>query len=599
MLRRWFSLIICCFISTAYVQTAQAAGELPLPAAQAFEISGFMGQNNQLTLQWRLAPGYYLYKNEMKFVPTDKNQVKTGQIVLPQGETRHDNLHGEFQAYTGTLTIQITLTPPVHGRLNLNIIYQGCSSAGFCYPPIKQNLSVNTDNITTPADLTDNIVQLGQHAPGAKISEQSYLATLLQGHRLLVILPSFLLLGLLLAFTPCVLPMVPILSSIIVGYGKNISTRKAFTLSLAYVSGMALAYASAGVLIALAGGSVQVALQKPWVIAAFCGLFILLALSLFGFYEIKLPAKLHQRVASFSHRHEGGTYVGVFLMGAFSTLVVSPCVSAPLVGVLAYIAESGNVVLGGTALLALGLGMGLPLLLIGTSAGKLLPKSGPWMDKIKQLFGLLMLGVAIWMASRILSEMTVLILWGVLTLIAAIWVWQVRHSKKIWHKLHQGLGLLLLSYSFILMGGALIGSVDPLHPLSGLYGLPSVKFTVVNNMQQLNQQLAAAKAQKKKVLLDFYADWCVSCVDMERQVFTQASIHRALSNYVLLRADVTKNDAFDQALLKRFDVIAPPTFIFFNEGGEPIPQQEIVGEVNQKEFLADLQSICTSRNETC
>jgi thiol:disulfide interchange protein DsbD len=582
------TLLIYCVISVG----GAAEPVKPLPASEAFTLTAFMDNSKQLILQWALAPDYYLYQQQIKILPTNKNKAKIGTIVLPDGEIRHDDLHGTFQAYTNNLVVHVPIEQTATGLLNLSISYQGCSSKGFCYPPVRQNISVNMAHISGPTDLTDNLVNLGSHPVKATLSKQGYITQLLMGHHWLVIIMSFLVLGLLLAFTPCVLPMVPILSSIIIGFGNKISTHKAFMLSLAYVLGMAVTYAAAGMLVAMAGSSVQVALQKPWVIIVFSFMFAVLALSLFGLFELRLPNKLQQRVTRWSHRHEGGTYLGVFFMGGFSTLVVSPCVSAPLVGVLAYIAESGDIILGGVALLALGIGMGIPLLLIGTSAGKLLPKSGAWMNTIKHLFGLLMLALAIWMLSRVFSADVIIFLWALLAIGAAVFIWQSKHSHLVWRKLHQGFGLALLSYGFILVGGAFSGSTDPLHPLSQ-FGvqtaqLPTMKFAVVKDMNDLNQQLSLAKAANKQVLLDFYANWCVSCVAMDTHVFNRPEIFQALNNFVILRADVTENNEFDQELQRRFNVIAPPTIIFFNAAGKQLQQQEIVGEVDEKEFLTNI-----------
>jgi thioredoxin:protein disulfide reductase len=587
MLRIILALLMSCVIAVAHAQPDQ-----PLPAKEAFAITGFIDQDKQLVLQWNIASSYYLYRDQVKIKPAADNKVAIGDIELPPGQNRHDELHGDYQSYFSGLIVHIPLLAKT-GKLDLDISYQGCSSHGFCYPPVKQHLLVDLNTIVGPTDLTDNIVNMGQ-APVQ--SEQGYVTQLLAGHHIWFILASFLMLGLLLAFTPCVLPMVPILSSIIVGYGKDISTGRAFSLSLAYVMGMAIAYALAGVLVALLGSSVQVALQKTWVIALFSGLFVLLALSLFGFYDLQLPNKLHRRVASWSGKHQGGTYVGVFFMGAFATLVVSPCVSAPLVGALAYIAHSGNVVLGGTALLALGIGMGIPLLLVGTSAGKLLPKSGAWMDKVKQLFGLMMLGLAIWMLARILPVVIIFCLWAALALGSALFIMKIKRSHQFWQFMHHGLGATLILYAIVLVTGAIVGSSNPLHPFEGLHtGAPMshVEFATVKNMDDLDHLLTQAKNDKKQVILDFYADWCTSCVAMDHHVFNQPAISHALNHFVLLRADVTANNKFDQELLKRYSVVAPPTMIFFDDKGNQLPRSEIVGEVSENEFLGDIERVAT------
>ncbi len=583
----------------------------PLPANQAFTLTAFMDQNKELVLQWNIAPGYYLYRDQIKLTATHDSAAKIGAVTLPEGQEKRDDLHGIFQSYTGSLTVHVPTAAPQSGRLSLNIGFQGCSSAGFCYPPIKDSLTVNLATMTGPSDLTDNIMGDDVVMSHSNTHQTDYVTRLLMGHNLFVMVLGFLVLGILLAFTPCVLPMVPILSSIIVGYGNDIGTRKAFFLSLAYVLGMAWSYANAGMIVALAGSHIQTELQQPWVIVLFSGLFIGLALSLFGLFEIRLPNKLHQRIVSWSHRHQGGTYVGVFFMGGFSTLVVSPCISAPLVGVLSYIANSGSVLLGGLALLALGLGMGLPLLLVGTSAGKWLPKSGPWMDKIKQIFGLMMLGLAIWMLGRVLPGAVTLFLWALLTIAIAVFVTRMHQSQKIWAKLHQGLGLALLSYALVLMASAVLGSADLVNPFSRFSTLAvtakQTPFMIIKNMQDLTIQLAQAKQNKKPVILDFYADWCTSCVVMDRHVFNQVAVLQVLQPFVVLRADITKNNAFDKALLKRYQVIAPPTMVFVDAEGNPMPEAQLVGEMNAKELLVRIENVsdqqkmklCQSKPSAC
>jgi thiol:disulfide interchange protein DsbD len=593
---KWFiGTLIYLMISVGFADEAAR----PLAGDKAFSVSSFTDKNNQLVVQWNIAPGYYLYRDRIKIELLPDAPVKINPIVLPKGHPKTDAIRGAYEAYSDQLTVPVSILPASKGVLGLQVSYQGCSSAGFCYPPMKKYLKVDVSRLSPSSELTPYLTTEEITAPANIQSEQGYATDLLSGHHLVWIILSFLFLGLLLAFTPCVLPMIPILSSIIVGYGKNISTRKAFSLSLSYVLGMAVAYAAAGMIVALVGSRIQIALQNPWVIGVFSGLFVLLALSLFGFYEVKLPNRIHQRVASWSHRHTGGTYVGVFLMGALSTLVVSPCVSAPLVGVLAYIGKSGDVILGGLALMSLGIGMGIPLLLLGASAGKLLPKAGHWMDTVKQFFGLLMLGLAVWMMSRILPGQIILILWAIVAIVTAFFLWRVKHSKKILHKLNQGLGLVILSYSFILIGGSILGKTDPFFLLAAktiqMAQVTKPAFTIVKNMADLDQQLALARANKKEVLLDFYADWCASCVLMDRNVFSQPEVKEALTKFILLRADVTENNAFDQALLKRYQIIAPPTMVFFDVDGNVLSKQDIVGEVNSKELLADIDRVSYDR----
>jgi thiol:disulfide interchange protein DsbD len=559
----------------------------PLPVGKAFELTGFVTQDKQLVLQWNIAPGYYLYREEFNFSPSTTSKVMLGPIQLPTGQTRKDAFHGVFQSYSGLLAVTIPLVGNTRQPLDLTIAYQGCSEAGFCYPPVKAVLKINLAKIVGPTDVTAEIVAAGPVSRGDHVTAED----LFNERHLVLVLLGFLGLGILLGFTPCVLPMVPILSSIIVGVGNNIGTRKAFLLSLMYVLGMALSYANAGMIVALAGSNVQAMLQNPWVIGLFSALFVLLAVLLFSSYNLQLPGRLHQRVMGWCQRHQGGTYVSVFFMGGFSTLVVSPCVSAPLVGVLAYIGNSGDVLLGGAALLALGIGMGVPLLVIGTAAGKWLPKSGAWMNQIKHLFGFFMLGLAITMVARVLPERVTLYLWAGLLMLIALYVWRLQQSHQLWRQVHRLVGVALLSYGVILLCSAVLGYSNPLNLFGQFTPVGSAPFTVVKNMAEFDQRLAAARQDGKRVLLDFYASWCASCVVMDHHVFNQSQIRDSLQDYVLLRADVTQNNDFDRALLKRYHVVAPPTLVFFDRNGSPLPQDQIVGEISANELLADVSRV--------
>lgn len=492
-------LVLLFFISTCIYANDSVR---PLPAQEAFALSAQLDESNSLILKWIIAPGYYLYSDKLNI-----SSPQGAMGIMP--EFKEKTLSGVFQA-------PVFIKDPNKTQI-LAIHYQGCASKGFCYPPMTRYLTVNLKEMQGPLDLTDSISNHPQHNGVGKLFQHSFFVTLL----------IFLGLGLLLAFTPCVLPMVPILSAIIIGQGRQISTLKAFFLSLAYVLGMASAYAIAGIITALFGSNLQVIFQKPMVIGVFGVFLLLLALSMFGLYELRLPHSWSRRLTRWSHRHQGETYGGLFVMGALSILIVSPCVTAPLVGVLAYIANTGNVILGGSALLVLGLGMGIPLLLVGVSAGKLLPKTGHWMNTIKKLLGIMILVLAAWTVTPIIPGMT------------------VQHSS----------------------------------------------FAVVKTMSELDKQLAFAKANKKQVILDFYADWCKSCVIMEHEVFNKIEIQNALNQFVLLRVDVTKNSAADQEILQHFHVIAPPTILFFDVAGNEITQHQIVGEVNAKQFLADLAEV--------
>lgn len=582
--------LIVSFVLSIPFAFAKAEDAKPLSPQQAFEFSSSINKNNQLILEWHMAPNYYLYRDKIHVTLLPGSEAKINEnIAFPKGKTKHDELNGTYQIYTDTVQIPVDIIQPVKGILNLTVSYQGCSTNGFCYPPIKKDVRIDVST----ADKVNNVVVTSQMQP----TSHDAIESIFDGKSNLVIILTFLGLGLLMAFTPCVLPMIPILSGIIVGR-KDLTTSKAFILSLVYVLGMALTYAIAGMVVALIGSRIQTVFQTPWVIIAFSGLFVLLSLSLFGYYELELPRSWQRKVTNLSNKQQGGTYVGVFLMGVLSSLIVSPCVSAPLVGVLAYIANTGDMILGFMALLALGFGMGVPLLLIGTSAGKWLPKSGPWMEAVKKIFGVLLLGMAVMMLSRVISGPAILVLWAVLLICTAMFMGVFNDAKQGMHKVVRGLGFVMFVYGILLVAGAVLGGSDPLRPLTGsqVIASESPNFQVVKDMNQLDAKLAEAKLANKPVILDFYADWCVSCVAMDRHVFTKPQIHTILKNYVLLRADVTKNNDFDQALLKRFNVIAPPTIIFFNHEGQEAKDDRIVGELDTKEMASHLNQFDLAQN---
>lgn len=591
MLRNFFSIII----SLLALSGAVFAGPQPLKIDQAFAFSAHMDQKNLLTLEWQIAPGYHLYRNKMNVAVLPTSEIKTGKIELPAGQIKKDKVLGDLQVYSGTVQVQVPLINPDNKVLSLTVSYQGCSDKGFCYPPEERSVRVKPGS----QDKNTNIV-ITNAMKADKSNEQTYENKFFSGQSDFVIILSFLGIGLLLSFTPCVLPMVPILSGIIVGHGKHITTTKAFFLSLSYVLGMAVTYAIAGMIVALVGSHIQTVFQNTWVIILFSTFFVVLAFSLFGFFEFETPGHWRKRVTAWSHRHRGGTYFGVFMMGALASLILSPCVSAPLVGVLAYIAQTGNVALGGVSLLALGFGMGIPLLLIGASAGKLLPKTGPWMVEIKKAFGILMLATTIWMLSRVLPGNVILLLCALLLICVAIFMGVFKQTKNKWHMLMRGFGIVFLIYGVVLVIGAALGNSDPLHPWEGTkieVSKQHLKFTDLKSMDQLDRELQMAKANHQPVMIDFYADWCTACVAMQRFVFWKPQAKEDLANFVVLRADVTHNTDFDQAILKRFKVIAPPTMIFINQEGEELASDRIVGEVDAKEFTKHVLQLNLTQNQ--
>ena len=569
----------------------------PLPADEAFALSIRLNDHHQLIARWDIAPGYYLYRNDIRFLTAPSSEIKIGSYTLPQGIIKKDMVHGAVQTYSNMVNITLPLlaATSAEGNLNLKITYKGCSKDGFCYPPITKSLVVNADTLTTPRELTSHIQETVIKPLPA---EHQKIPSSYTPHPSPLIILSFLGLGLLLAFTPCVLPMVPILSAIIIGDRQTTKKNRAILLSLAYVAGTTITYTIAGIVVALIGSNIQAELQQPWIIVLLSGIFVLLALSLFGLYEIQVPSRWQKLITRWSQHQRGGTYLGAMLMGSISTLIVSPCVSAPLVGALTYIGQTGNVWVGGAALFALGTGMGIPLILLGASAEKLLPKTGHWMQRVEQLFGIVMLGMAVWMLSRIIPSPVTLLLWSMLSISVAFYLAVYIRAKSEWQFwLKNAFAALFLIYAIILVIGVIMGNTNPVCSLSNSRFIctPSSQkqspFYVVKSVQQLEQQLASAQAAGKPVILDFYADWCTSCVIMDKKIFAHPEIQSQLSSFALLRADITKNNTFDHLMLKRFNVVGPPTILFFDAHGRELTSERITGEVSKNQFLEKIKNL--------
>jgi thioredoxin:protein disulfide reductase len=563
----------------------------PLPADQAFAFSAVFNRPNEVLIEWQIAPGYYLYAKRVHIAIEPKT---TADIRLPQGELNYDQDRGKYEAYSGNISIPVLLKTKEQ-QLQLSVDYQGCSQGGFCYPPMHKTLTLNLV-AQTVSQKSDISAPPTHSSLQSLVKDQNGVQALLQTQHLSVSFLLFIGLGLLLAATPCVWPMVPILTGIIIGQKQVVGTRKAFFLSLTYVLGMSITYAIAGLMAASMGHSLQVWLQTPMMIAITTTLFVLLALSLFGFYDLRVRGQWQNKMTFWSNQQQRGTYAGVFFMGMLSTLIVSPCVTAPLVGVLMYIAATGNLIFGASALFAMGIGMGIPLLLIGMSVGKWLPTSGPWMEAVKKTFGILMLAMAIWLFSRIVPPLITSLLWGAWIVGIALFL-SFYLPRVISHpKLNRSLGFLVGCSGMLLMIGG-IGSTDKMSEwmhINGATVAAARSFIVVHDIAALEKQLSVAQGAHQPVILDFYADWCESCVAMDRNVFNVPDIQKVLTNYVLLRADLSKNSTDDQALLKRFDIIAPPTVLFFDQKGHEMNSQRIVGEINAEEFLTRLNIFTTS-----
>jgi len=571
---------------------------------QAFQFDAIVQDGNTLLARWEIAPRHYLYKDKFRFALTRSDGVTLGKVQLPQGEEKDDEFFGKIQVYHNTVEARLPLTrtklDPT--EITLKVSYQGCAEAGICYPPQKKESSLqlpagNASPTAAPDTTTSTPTLTATTAGSTALSEQDQLAAALAGGNTAWTILLFFAAGLLLAFTPCVFPMIPILSSIIVGQGEEITTRKAFTLSLIYVLAMALTYTVAGVIAGLFGANIQAMFQNPWVLGSFATIFVLLSLSMFGFYELQLPSALQSKLTEVSNKQQGGTLTGVAIMGLLSALIVGPCVAPPLMGALIYIGKTGDPYLGGAALFALSMGMGAPLIAIGTAGGKFLPRAGSWMDAVKAVFGVLLLAVAIWMLERILPAAITMFLWAVLFIISAIYMGAidaVREGVSGWHKLWKGLGMVLLLQGALMLVGLAAGATDPLQPLKGLsFGGSAeqqhLSFKTIKTPDELEREVATAKAAGKSVMLDFYADWCVSCKEFDKYTFSDPRVIAALSDTVALQADVTANSDSDQLLLKRFNLIGPPGIIFYDNQGNELAAHRVVGFMSAEEFAAHIK----------
>lgn len=567
-----------------------------LPPEQAFKFTASIKDPNTLHISWLAAEGYYLYREKFKLELLEADKVKLGTYEFPHGTPKEDEAFGHVEIFHGEVALDIPLLrSDLQGhKLSLQAAYQGCADRGVCYPPMTKTLELELPKaVTLSVSATDN-----QSQP--RLAEQDQFAAHLQNKGLLMQLFIFFNAGVLLAFTPCIFPMIPILSGIIVGKGHNISTKRAFLLSLSYVVASAMTYTIFGVLAALFGSNLQATFQQPWIIGLFSAVFVLLSLSMFGFYNLDLPDFIRAKLHNSSDKHRDGSMAGAAIMGALSSLIVGPCVAAPLIGALIYIGQTGDVLLGGSALFMMGMGMGTPLLLVGASAGKLLPKAGSWLNATKSVFGVIMLAVAVWMLSRILAPEITMLLWALLLILPAIYLNAIdplpEHSSG-WRKLWKGVGITMLAYGLLLLIGFSTGNNNPLKPLQG-FGIANaktseggVRFERIASVADLERKIEQAKAENRPVMLDFYADWCISCKEMEAYTFTDPSVKQSLANFVLLQADVTQNSDADKTLLSKFNLIGPPAILFFNGSMADNRSLRVVGYQDAKTFLHTLSLV--------
>lgn len=573
-----------------------------LDPAEAFRLDARVAGPDALEVRYLIAPGYYLYRDKLKFTSASA-QVRLDAPQLPAGTRKHDEFFGEVETYRGDLRIRVPYrSEPGVTEFTLVAMSQGCADVGVCYVPQEQKTVIRLaaaagqTPVWAPSDAGSQLLGTSGGSDDLRV------ARVFDNAAWLVVL-TFFGFGLLLAFTPCMLPMVPILSGIIVGHGHSVTRAHGFSLSLAYVLGMSLTYAVAGVLAGLSGALLSAALQNPWVLGSFAAVFVVLAGSMLGWYKLQLPQGLQSRLAARLNRLPGGRYAAVFVMGALSALIAGPCVAAPLAGALLYIGQSGNVTLGGAALFAMAIGMGMPLLLIGVSAGALLPRAGPWMQTVQRVFGYVLLGVAIYFVSALVTVPVQMGLWALLFVFAAL---QLRALDTLpanapgFPRFAKGVGIVMLVVGVVYLVGALSGAQDFRQPLPFLRAATPARpdgalpvFHRINSVAELDAAVRAAGG--RPVMLDFYADWCVSCKEMERDTFTDPRVRERLDRMLMLQADVTANNAEHAALLKRFRLFGPPGIVFFDRNGHEIEGLRVVGFQPPADFSRVLDRALSAR----
>jgi len=564
MAQRFLTLILLLCSTSVFAGLFDAPGRSNFtPADQAF-VFDFQQNQHELNLNWNVKEGYYLYRKQISITPA---QAQVGKLQLPAGVAHEDEFYGKSEIYRGQLSVPVTVDQAAKGA-TLTVTYQGCADAGLCYPP--ETKVVPLSEVKAAAALVPVSPEKREAAPEKTGSELPFSAL------------WALLIGIGIAFTPCVLPMYPLISGIVLGGKQRLSTARALLLAFVYVQGMALTYTALGLIVAAAGLQFQAALQHPWVLIGLSALFVLLALSMFGLFSLQLPSSLQTRLTLMSNRQQGGSVGGVFAMGAIAGLICSPCTTAPLSAILLYIAQSGNMWLGGGTLYLYAQGMGLPLILVTVFGNRLLPKSGPWMETVKTAFGFVILALPVFLLERVIGDVWGLRLWAMLGVAFFSWAFiSSLSARKPWVRIVQ----------ILLLAAALV-SVRPLQDWA--FGAPAAQsqahlnFMPVKNVDDLHRALA--QAQGKPVMLDLYADWCVACKEFEKYTFSDPQVQNALNDTVLLQANVTANGPEDKALLKALNVLGLPTILFFNAQGEEQPAQRVTGFMNAAAFSAHLRN---------
>jgi len=620
-LRAWLAAFACLLLVTLH-PLAKAADDFLDPNA-AFKLSVQAVDGQHITMRFDIAPGYYLYRERLN-VQTDPPSVAVGDLQVPRGKTKFDEtFQKEVEYFRDQVTMVLPLTAAPTAAFKLVVGNQGCADKGLCYPPMERAFKVEPIPgapgaaalaVSTLAD--DSAAATTLAAPPALTAaasatagagEPGRFASALQSRSLLTVAGVFLLAGLLLSFTPCVLPMIPILSSIIVGQGGEVSKARGFSLALAYSLGMALVYTAFGMAAGLMGEGLAAALQNAWVLGAFAVLLVVLSLSMFGVYELQMPSALQNRLTQMSGQMQGGQYAGVFVMGGLSALIVGPCVAAPLAGALVYISQTKDVVLGGAALFSLASGMSVPLLLVGLSAGSLLPRAGGWMERVKHFFGAMLLAVALWMVSPVLPSWGLMLGAAALLLASSVYLGAFERMPDTVtprRALTKGVGLMLAVVAALQLAGVASGGRDLLQPLQHLSKAGSggqvvatasakaeLNFQSVANLAALD---AVVRASTQPVMLDFYADWCVACKEFESLTFSDETVRQRLAGMTLLRVDVTANNEQDKALMRKYSLFGPPALLFFAPAGGELGEARVVGFQNAEEFRAHLDRLRAS-----
>lgn len=603
--RMVFRIVLAGLAGWLLATPCQAAEEF-LPADQAFTLQASTTPKGQVQIDFSIVPKTYLYRDRFR-VESKTPSVTLTPMSLPPGQRKFDETLGkEVEVYHGLVPMQFGVAPttPAGTSVSVEVGYQGCADAGLCYPPQTKHfsLTVGQTGLVTAVENADGSANQPRSAAPPSLDRGSRIETALASGNLLSIIGVFAVAGLLLSFTPCVLPMMPILSAVIIGQGK-VGRLRGFILALSYSQGMALVYTLLGVSAGLLGEGLAASLQNPWVLGSFSALMVLLSLSMFGVYELQMPAFIQSHLTKTSGKLQGGSLLGVFLMGVVSALIVGPCVSAPLAGALVYLSQTKDVVLGGLALYALACGMSLPLLLLGLSAGSLLPRAGRWMESVRTLFGVMLLGVAWWLVYPVLPPLAATLSLGALLALASAFTGgfdTLTTHVSLKHRSALALGLVLALLSAVQIIGGLAGAQspwDPLRPFLARTGsvqaseaTHALAFQRVSSVQELDEAVAAAAQAGQAVMLDFYADWCVSCKEMEHFTFSDARVQERLKNVVLLQADVTANSSDHKALLKRFNLFGPPGILFFDAQGQLLTQARVIGFQKADVFLKSLES---------